>query len=85
MRALDVGCGSGYLVACMAQMVGPSGLVVGIDHLAELVDMSRQNIERGNPDVLKDGWTKLVLGDGRKGWPDDAPYDAIHVGAAAPQ
>merc|ERR1719217_1669778 len=33
-RALDVGCGSGYLCACMAEMVGPSGLVVGIDYLA---------------------------------------------------
>ncbi|VDP96882.1 unnamed protein product [Trichobilharzia regenti] len=27
---------------------------------------------------------KLVTGDGRQGWPADAPYDAIHVGAAAP-
>jgi protein-L-isoaspartate(D-aspartate) O-methyltransferase len=30
MRALDVGSGSGYLTACMALMLGPSGKVVGI-------------------------------------------------------
>ena len=28
---------------------------------------------------------KIVCGDGRLGWPADAPYDAIHVGAAAPE
>ena len=27
---------------------------------------------------------RLVCGDGRRGFPDEAPYDAIHVGAAAP-
>ena len=27
----------------------------------------------------------VVLTDGRQGWPDFAPYDAIHVGAAAPE
>jgi hypothetical protein len=31
------------------------------------------------------GRLELVLGDGRKGWPAGAPYDAIHVGAAAPR
>merc|ERR1712112_302606 len=39
-RALDVGSGSGYLTACMAHMVGEQGLVVGIDHIAQLVDAS---------------------------------------------
>lgn len=31
MRALDVGSGSGYLAACMAEMVGSTGTVVGIE------------------------------------------------------
>lgn len=32
-RVLDVGSGSGYLAACMALMVGPTGHVVGIEHI----------------------------------------------------
>jgi protein-L-isoaspartate(D-aspartate) O-methyltransferase len=27
----------------------------------------------------------MIAGDGRKGWKDGAPYDVIHVGAAAPE
>ncbi|XP_033097139.1 protein-L-isoaspartate(D-aspartate) O-methyltransferase-like isoform X2 [Anneissia japonica] len=83
-KALDVGSGSGYLTACMAYMVGPQGVVVGIDHIKELVDVSREHIMEGNPDLLESDRIKLVVGDGRLGSPEHAPYDAIHVGAAAP-
>ncbi|XP_041469463.1 protein-L-isoaspartate(D-aspartate) O-methyltransferase-like [Lytechinus variegatus] len=82
--ALDVGSGSGYLTACMAIMVGSTGKVVGIDHIKELVDKSRKNIEKDNPDLLTSGRMQLVVGDGRQGYASGAPYDAIHVGAAAP-
>ena len=43
-QVLDVGSGSGYLTTCMAHMVGPTGCVVGIDHMKELVDMSQKNL-----------------------------------------
>lgn len=33
--------------------------------------------------MLESGQVRFVLGDGRKGWTEGAPYDAIHVGAAA--
>ncbi|CAH1262931.1 PCMT1 [Branchiostoma lanceolatum] len=84
-RALDVGSGSGYLTACMALMVGPTGKAVGIDHIDELVNMSLANVNKEHPQLLKTGQMKLILGDGREGSPEDAPFDAIHVGAAAPQ
>ncbi|XP_071963222.1 protein-L-isoaspartate(D-aspartate) O-methyltransferase-like isoform X2 [Antedon mediterranea] len=83
-KALDVGSGSGYLTACMSYMVGAEGLVVGIDHIKELVDGSREHIQQGNPELLDSDRIKLVIGDGRLGDPEHAPYDAIHVGAAAP-
>lgn len=83
-RALDVGSGSGYLTACMALMVGPSGRAVGIDHIKELVDTSRSNIKSDHPELLESNRLKLIVGDGRLGSPDDAPFDAIHVGAASP-
>ncbi|XP_058844039.1 protein-L-isoaspartate(D-aspartate) O-methyltransferase-like isoform X2 [Acipenser ruthenus] len=81
--ALDVGSGSGYLTACLARMVGSSGRVVGIDHIAELVQDSERNVRADDPTLLTSGRVKLVVGDGRLGYPEGAPYDAIHVGAAA--
>lgn len=65
-------------------MVGPSGKVVGIDHIDELVQSSIKNVQADDPELLASGRIKLVVGDGRLGFPDEAPYDAIHVGAAAP-
>ncbi|XP_014284705.1 protein-L-isoaspartate(D-aspartate) O-methyltransferase isoform X4 [Halyomorpha halys] len=83
-KALDVGSGSGYLTTCMALMVGPSGVAVGIDHIKELVDTSRTNIKADHPELLESNRLKLIVGDGRLGSPEDAPFNAIHVGAASP-
>ena len=46
MKALDIGSGSGYLTVCMALMVGDNGMIVGVDHIQELVDRSRQNMKK---------------------------------------
>lgn len=59
-RALDVGSGSGYLTACMAMMLGPNGLAVGIEHIPELKAFATQNIQRDNPELLKSGRVQLV-------------------------
>jgi len=83
-KALDIGSGSGYLAACMAVMVGPTGKVVGVGHIPELVNKSIENVRRGNPNLLTSSRVVLVAGDGRLGYPSESPYDAIHVGAAAP-
>ncbi|MBN3326298.1 PIMT methyltransferase, partial [Atractosteus spatula] len=81
--ALDVGSGSGYLTACFARMVGRSGRVIGIEHIAELVEESIRNVQADDPELLTSGRVKLLVADGRQGFPEGAPYDAIHVGAAA--
>ena len=86
MRALDVGSGSGYLSACMALMVGDEGKVVGIDHVKELVQWSKENlIKDGKKDFLDKQIIRMKTGDGRLGYSKHGPYDAIHVGAAAPK
>ncbi|GAB2269745.1 Protein-L-isoaspartate O-methyltransferase 2 [Dionaea muscipula] len=86
MHALDIGSGTGYLTACFAMMVGPHGRAVGVEHIPELVSKSTKNIEKSAAaSLLKDGSLSIHVGDGRLGWPDAAPYDAIHVGAAAPE
>ena len=65
--------------------VGETGLAVGIDHIEELVQMSVNNVknDRVASSLLDSGRLQLVTGDGRKGYQPSAPYDAIHVGAAA--
>lgn len=86
MLALDVGSGTGYLTACFAMMVGPQGRAVGVEHIPELVTSSIENIKRSAASSsLKDGSLSIHVTDGRLGWPELAPYDAIHVGAAAPE
>ncbi|VVA25858.1 PREDICTED:-L-isoaspartate [Prunus dulcis] len=86
MRALDIGSGTGYLTACFALMVGPQGRAVGVEHIPELASSSIENIKKSAAaPLLKEGSLSVHVGDGRLGWPEFAPYDAIHVGAAAPE
>ena len=83
-RVLDVGSGSGYLTACIAHLVQPGGKAIGIEHIPELVNLSKNNISKSGRSLIDDGTLEIVLGDGRLGYPQGGPYDAIHVGAAAP-
>ena len=84
-RVLDIGSGSGYLTHVLADLVGPGGKVIGIDHIQALVTLANTNMARSadGKKMLDSGTVEFVKGDGRKGWPSAGPYDAIHVGAAA--
>lgn len=84
-KVLDIGSGSGYLTHVLAELVKPNGSVVGIDHIQPLVDLANDNMAKSaeGRGLLDSGAVKFVRGDGRKGYPEGAPYDAIHVGAAA--
>ncbi|KAL2642853.1 hypothetical protein R1flu_010440 [Riccia fluitans] len=84
MRVLDVGSGSGYLSAVFGIMVGENGKAVGVEVIPELVERSKRDIKRtpAGP-LLEKGIIEIHAGDGKLGWPAGAPYDAIHVGAAA--
>ncbi|XP_053553865.1 protein-L-isoaspartate(D-aspartate) O-methyltransferase isoform X2 [Bombina bombina] len=82
-KALDVGAGSGYLTACFARMVGGTGKVVGIEHIDQLVQDAIKNVQQDDATLISSGRIKFVVGDGRLGYPEEGPYDAIHVGAAA--
>lgn len=84
-RVLDVGSGSGYLLGIFHELVSPGGRVVGIEHIDELVTRSVESLKSdGRAAALESGEIKVVAGDGRLGWAEGGPYDAIHVGAAAP-
>ena len=59
---------------------------MGIDHIDDLVKESIGNVKKSpvTAKLLEQGQLKFVVGDGRQGYSPDGPYDAIHVGAAAP-
>lgn len=60
---------------------------MGIDHIEELVNESIANVHKDPAiaQLMDSGRIKLIVGDGRQGSPADGPFDAIHVGAAAPE
>lgn len=90
-RVLDIGSGSGYLTHVLANLVtstpgsSDNGLVVGIDHIPALVELAQTNMNKSSSGrKLQDsGQVKFIAADGRLGWKEEAPFDAIHVGAAA--
>jgi protein-L-isoaspartate O-methyltransferase len=57
--------------------------VYGIDYIEPLVHLSERNINADDKDLIASGRIKLYTKDGWQGLPDEAPFDAIHVGAAA--
>jgi protein-L-isoaspartate(D-aspartate) O-methyltransferase len=80
MKVLEVGAGSGYHAATVAELVGSNGHVFAIERLEKLVQFARHNLSLA-------GYSErvtLVLGDGTLGYPDQAPYERILVTAAAP-
>jgi protein-L-isoaspartate(D-aspartate) O-methyltransferase len=81
LRVLEVGAGSGYHAATIAEQIVPEGRVYTIELVMELVEFARENLERAgySDEVI------LVQGDGSLGYKDRAPYDRILVTAAAPR
>ncbi len=78
MRVLEVGTGSGYQAAVLAQL---GCLVVSMERHAELADAARARLE----DLGLAGRVRIVVGDGSVGRPEDAPFGGIVVTAAAPR
>ncbi len=73
-RVLEVGAGSGYAAAVMSRVAGE---VIAIERKPELVAIARERMER-----LGYGNVEIVEGDGTRGWPDGAPFDAILAAAS---
>lgn len=80
LKVLDIGSGSGYHAAVMAELVGPQGHVYSVERLTELADQAKKNLkEAGISNVT------VVVGDGSQGLAEYAPYDRINVAATAPK
>ena len=75
-RVLEIGTGSGYQAALLAEL---AGTVISVERLADLADRARENLARAGVTGVR-----VVVGDGTQGYPPEAPYDAIIVTAASP-
>ncbi|HHO52385.1 MAG TPA: protein-L-isoaspartate(D-aspartate) O-methyltransferase [Deltaproteobacteria bacterium] len=75
-RVLDVGTGSGYQAAVLANL---GAQVWSIERLPELLETAAAHLAELELPV------QLRAGDGKEGWPEAAPFDAILVAAAAAQ
>jgi len=73
-KVLEVGSGSGYAAAVISRIAGE---VIGIERQHDLVEVARERLER-----LGYGNVTIVEGDGTKGCPGEAPFDAILAAAS---
>jgi protein-L-isoaspartate(D-aspartate) O-methyltransferase len=79
MRVLEVGAGTGYNAALIAEIVGDPTLVTTIDYQADVADEARAALARaGYGDV------RVVHGDGFEGAADGAPFDRIVATVGCP-
>ena len=76
-KVLDVGSGSGYQAAVLAELAAE---VHTIERIPELAAQARENLEAAGYDDVH-----VHVGDGTLGLPDVAPFTAIAVAAAAPE
>jgi len=79
-RVLEVGSGSGYNAALIAEIVGRKGEVVTIERIAKLAEFAETNLKKTGY-----GWVQVVTGDGTCGYERGAPWDRILVTACAPE
>ena len=72
MKVLEVGAGTGYNAALMAEIVGDQRLVVTVDVLEDVVDQTRRLLAgAGYPQI------QVLLRDGFEGVPEQAPFDRM--------
>ncbi|HLY76824.1 MAG TPA: protein-L-isoaspartate O-methyltransferase [Thermoplasmata archaeon] len=81
LRVLELGSGSGYLAALIAELVRPTGRVVGVELDESLATESQARLD----ELGYRGVVSIHAADGRAGWPADAPYDRILVSFATPE
>ncbi|MDG6939384.1 MAG: protein-L-isoaspartate(D-aspartate) O-methyltransferase [Nitrososphaerota archaeon] len=83
LDVLEVGTGSGYNAALVAELVGPGGRVLTVERLASLAGFARENLRSAG----YGGLVEVVVGDGSRGHPPESGeelYDRIAVTACAP-
>ena len=81
LNVLEIGSGSGYLAALVADLVGPDGHVIGIEIDPGLAAQSRNTLRS----LAYSGLVTIHTTDGIEGWPPKLPYDRILVSCSTPE
>jgi protein-L-isoaspartate(D-aspartate) O-methyltransferase len=82
LKVLEVGGGSGYHAACVAELVRPGGKVWSMEYVRPLAERSRANLSAAG---VPEGEVLVIAGDGSVGIEDAAPFDRIFISCAAPE
>lgn len=80
-KILDIGSGSGWTSALLAEIVGEKGKVIAIEIIPELKEFGEKNVSKYN--FVEKGTVKFICGDGSQGLKEEAPFDKILVSATA--
>jgi len=80
-KILDIGSGSGWTTALLAQIVGDKGKITAIEIVPKLKEFGEKNVAKYN--FIKEGIAKFICADGSKGYKKNAPFDKILCSAAA--
>ena len=80
-KILDIGSGSGWTTALLAEIVGSKGKIIAIDIIPELVEFGKNNVEKYN--FIEKKIVEFICDDGSKGYQKEAPFDKILVSATA--
>lgn len=79
-NVLDVGSGSGWTTALLAQMVGKGGRVTALEIIEELCESGKRNIDKYG--FVRSGRVEVYCQSAIDGFEKNAPYDCILVSAA---
>lgn len=80
-KIMDIGSGSGWQTALLAEIAGEKGKVFGIEIVSELAEFGKTNIAKYN--FIKKGVVEIICADGTRGFEAEAPFDRIIAGAMA--
>lgn len=79
-KILDIGSGSGWTSALLAEIVGKQGRIVAMEFIPELAEITKKNVSKYG--FVEKGIIKVIQRDGSKGYSSEAPYDKILVSAS---
>ncbi len=79
-KVLEIGAGSGYNAALIAEIIGKTGKLFTIERVQELAEFGRNNLQKSGY-----WWVKVIVGDGTCGYEKEAPWDRVLVTACAPE